>query len=109
MPADNGPAHIEWIDVAKGIGISLVVFAHDLTGLKLVERSPLAACVYHFVYAFHMSLFFFVAGFFVAHSARHGARAFVAGKLRAIAYPYFLWSLLEGAIQVVMSGQITRT
>jgi fucose 4-O-acetylase-like acetyltransferase len=99
-------AHVEWMDVAKGIGIFLVVFAHDLTGLKLIEWSPQAAYIYHFIYAFHMSLFFFVAGFFVARSARHGARAFVTGKLRTIAYPYFLWSLLEGAIQVVMSGRI---
>ena len=46
---------IEYIDIAKGIGILLVVMGHNDFGLV----SPF---FYKFIYAFHMPLFFFVSG-----------------------------------------------
>ncbi|MCX6082468.1 MAG: acyltransferase family protein [Chloroflexi bacterium] len=48
---------IEYIDVAKGIGILLVVMGHNDFGLV----SPF---FYKLIYAFHMPLFFFVSGMF---------------------------------------------
>ncbi len=96
---------IEWVDAARGIGIVLVVFAHDVRGLGLVGTSPLATQVDRFIYAFHMPLFFFLAGLFASQSARRGARAFVTDKLRVIAYPYLLWSLLQGVLQVAMTRE----
>ena len=96
---------IEWVDAARGIGIVLVVFAHDVRGLELVGTSPLATRVDRLIYAFHMPLFFFLAGLFASQSARRGARAFVTDKLRVIAYPYLLWSLLQGVLQIAMTRQ----
>lgn len=43
------------IDIAKGIGIFLVVLGHFA-----VFASPL----YHYIYLFHMPLFFFISGMF---------------------------------------------
>ena len=43
------------IDIAKGIGIFLVVLGHFT-----VFASPL----YHYIYLFHMPLFFFISGMF---------------------------------------------
>jgi polysaccharide biosynthesis protein PslL len=48
---------IAYIDIAKGIGILLVVLAHN--GLQLV--SPF---LHQLIYAFHMPLFFFLSGMF---------------------------------------------
>jgi fucose 4-O-acetylase-like acetyltransferase len=48
---------IEYVDIAKGIGILLVVMAHNDFGLV----SPF---FYKLIYAFHMPLFFFVSGMF---------------------------------------------
>ena len=48
---------VEYIDIAKGIGILLVVMGHNDFGLV----SPF---FYKFIYAFHMPLFFFVSGMF---------------------------------------------
>lgn len=48
---------VEYIDIAKGIGILLVVMGHNDFGLV----SPF---FYRFIYAFHMPLFFFVSGMF---------------------------------------------
>lgn len=48
---------LEYIDIAKGIGILLVVMAHN-------DFSLVSPFFYKFIYAFHMPLFFFVSGMF---------------------------------------------
>lgn len=48
---------VEYIDIAKGLGILLVVMAHNDFGLVW----PFG---YKLIYAFHMPLFFFVSGMF---------------------------------------------
>ena len=56
MP-EYGTKRIDYIDVAKGIGILLVVLGHNYFYLV----SPF---FYKLIYAFHMPLFFFTAGMF---------------------------------------------
>ncbi len=60
----NGPgaSRIQWVDVAKGLGIGLVFYGH------FVERYialglPAAVEQMRWIYAFHMPLFFFLSGF----------------------------------------------
>ena len=43
-----------WIDVAKGLGIFLVIFGHIIT-----YGSP----IFNWIFSFHMPLFFFLSGF----------------------------------------------
>jgi polysaccharide biosynthesis protein PslL len=57
LRGQNMSKRIEYIDIAKGIGILLVVMAHN----DFVLVSPF---FYKFIYAFHMPLFFFVSGMF---------------------------------------------
>ncbi len=47
---------LDFIDIAKGIGIILVVTGHLL---------PVAAGLHVLIYSFHMPLFFFLSGFFL--------------------------------------------
>jgi len=49
---------IEYIDIARGIGILLVVLAHNDFGY-------ISAFGYQVIYSFHMPLFFFLSGYFV--------------------------------------------
>ena len=51
------PQRIVYIDIAKGIGILLVVLAHN-------ELTSYAPFLHQFIYAFHMPLFFFLSGMF---------------------------------------------
>ncbi len=51
------PKRIEYIDIAKGIGILLVVMGHN-------DFALVSPFFYKFIYAFHMPLFFFVSGMF---------------------------------------------
>ena len=84
------------MDHAKGIGIILVVVGHTLRGL---QKTPVHVPGWEFVdawiYAFHMPLFFFLAGLFVEHSWRGLLGPFVADKARRILWPYFLWTILQ--------------
>ncbi len=48
---------VQYIDIAKGIGILLVVLAHN-------DMKVYHPMLYRFIYAFHMPLFFFLSGIF---------------------------------------------
>jgi fucose 4-O-acetylase-like acetyltransferase len=95
-----------WIDFARGIGVILVVYGHVLGGLippHLFPDGPLAQWMSYTLYTFHMPLFFFLAGLNVQHSLTRGARPFLASKAWTIAYPYVLWSLIQGSVIMLIS------
>jgi fucose 4-O-acetylase-like acetyltransferase len=59
------PQRIDWIDFAKGIGIILVVVGHAGRGLSnagIPDEGGLLPLIDHAIYAFHMPLFFVLAG-----------------------------------------------
>ena len=51
---------LDWIDIAKGIGIILVVLGHTL--VPQVRETGFAGFLWIFIYNFHMPLFFFYRG-----------------------------------------------
>ncbi|MCU5775826.1 acyltransferase [Erwiniaceae bacterium BAC15a-03b] len=97
-----------WVDYAKGIGIALVVFGHVNRGLYssgvyLSEGSY--KLLDSIIYSFHMPLFFFLAGlFFLQSIERKGKKEFIVSKVDTIVYPYVVWSLIQGGIEVVLSN-----
>ena len=101
---------LHWVDYAKGIGIFLVVVGHVLRGLvnsSILEESKLLGFVDRWIYGFHMPLFFFISGLFVVRSLSKPFKDFLLDKLYVIAYPYFLWSLIQMAIQALASRYTT--
>lgn len=93
-----------WVDYAKGIGIILVVVGHTLRGLqKTPVDVPGWEVVDAWIYAFHMPLFFFLAGLFLEKSCRQPLGAFIAGKARRILWPYFVWSFLQETLRLLGS------
>ncbi len=99
--------HLEWVDRAKGVGIILVVFGHVADGVYRagVPFAPAAfRRLYEAIYSFHMPLFFLLAGLFLYGSWAHrGSAELIRSKVRTILYPYILWSLLQGSIEVTAS------
>lgn len=97
----------EWVDVAKGLGIVLVVHGHVARGLSsagLAQDASWLKALDRCIYMFHMPLFFFLAGLFFWHSRRQrGDAAFLGNKLETIVYPYLIWSLIQGGLEVVLS------
>lgn len=98
---------VVWVDYAKGIGILLVVLGHTIRGLvhsSILEPSTAVQGVDRWIYAFHMPLFFFISGLFIYRSASKPLKDFLVDKLQVIAYPYFVWSVLQTIFQAVGSG-----
>ena len=95
-----------WVEYAKGIGIFLVVLGHTIRGLvdsSILESSTAVQAVYRWIYAFHMPLFFFISGLLIYRSASKPLKDFLVDKLKVIAYPYLVWSVLETIFQAVGS------
>lgn len=81
----HSPCRISTIDVAKGLGILLVVFAH------VNYINPPNA----YIYSFHMPLFFIISGVVFNASKYHSFFKFAIQKTKALLFPYFLFSLLS--------------
>lgn len=78
----SDPKHIEWIDVVKGIGILLVVGSHVY----------LPSTFAHYVFWFHMPLFFFISGFL--YKKPHSYFPFLVRKIQHLIIPYVAFLLL---------------
>ncbi|HEX2994927.1 MAG TPA: acyltransferase family protein, partial [Anaerolineales bacterium] len=52
------PKRIEYLDIARGIGILLVVLGHN-------DFAALSPFFHQVIYSFHIPLFFFLSGYFV--------------------------------------------
>ncbi|MBR8299728.1 acyltransferase [Burkholderia dolosa] len=102
------------LDVARGAGIILVVYGHVLRGVVSSGLVPaglpdaLFAWNDYAIYTFHMPLFFFLSGLHVCSSLRRAPHGFLWSKVRTIAYPYLLWSLLQGGAQIAMASHGTN-
>ncbi len=98
---------IPWIDIARAIGISLVVFSHVTGGLVsagIVDHDGLLFSSAYALYTFFMPLFFLLSGMNVDRSLSKGKKRFLQNKLWTIAYPYILWSLIIGSIQIAFAS-----
>ncbi len=105
-------SRIVWIDYAKGLSIFLVVLGHILIGLKRSEimSEGLALRIWDAeYYNFRMPFFFLLSGLFADRLASRTAKAFLLDKLATIAYPYFLWSVIQVSIQVLMDRYTNNT
>ena len=92
-----------WVDYAKGIGILLVVLGHVLGGLMRagIAEGEIWGDIFNIIYTFHMPLFFLLSGMFVERSVvSKGVGSFVLSKIDTIAYPYFLWMIIQGVVLV---------
>lgn len=67
---------IDWIDMAKGYGIFLVIYAH--LGVGAIGR---------WIYTFHIPLFFFLSGY--VFSTKYDFKTFAMRKFRSMILPYF--------------------
>ncbi|UXH79502.1 acyltransferase family protein [Roseateles amylovorans] len=102
----------DWIDVAKGMGIFLVVYGHVARGLV---NGGVPMDLWWFahadalIYSFHMPLFFLLSGwFFVGSLTRRGPKDYLVGRVATVLYPYVLWSLLQGGVELLLSGWTSK-
>ena len=73
------------IDVAKGIGILLIIVGHSPFN-KFIETT---------VYAFHVPLFFFISGYlFNWRKYKMNTNQFIFNKIKRLIVPYFLTNII---------------
>jgi len=77
---------IEWLDIAKGIGIIFVIFAHVLT---------ISPALLNYIYSFHMPLFFFVSGYLFSDTKYKTLKSFAKKKVQTLIVPYFIFSIVS--------------
>ncbi len=86
---------VGWVDTTKGFAILLVVIGHVWRGLEnagLLEDGLFRA-VDSRIYAFHMPLFFLLAGlFFPGTLKKLPVGRFIVSRLSRMIYPLMLWT-----------------
>lgn len=96
-----------WVDYAKAIGITLVVYGHVARGLYnagIDTPQPFYQLADSIIYTFHMPLFFFLSGlFFYTSVTKRGRVSLIESKIDLIVYPYIVWSIIQGVIEAALS------
>ena len=77
---------IEWIDIAKGMSIILVVYGHS--GLASVPY------IGDWFAAFRMPFFFFVSGILFSADKYPGLQSFIKRRWKTLIRPYFIFSFI---------------
>lgn len=81
---------LPYIDIMKGIGIFLVVYAHMI--IAYTERYGRITFLVKYVYAFHMQLFFFITGYCLSIKYQYNQKGEIKNLGKRLLIPYFLWS-----------------
>ena len=76
---------IEWLDVAKGLGIIFVIYGHTIFKDELWRI---------WIYSFHMPLFFFLSGITYNEEKYSDGRKFLVSKIKGILIPYFIFCVI---------------
>ncbi len=87
-------SRIEYIDVARILGIALMYYGHVIeSSMKL--GSETAAVHYKFIYSFHMPLFFILSGYLASRQPGHDSWTwFLKKQTYSRLLPYALFSIL---------------
>ncbi len=80
------------IDILKGIGILLVVYAHAIAG---------RICFVKYIFSFHMGLFFFAAGYLLKGKTDMPFGKFLLKKFKAFFVPYIVFFLFAMLVAFV--------
>jgi fucose 4-O-acetylase-like acetyltransferase len=100
--AESDKNTLQWIHVAKGIGIFLVVVGHFAT-----ESSPTYwSEMRNLIYSFHMPLFFILSGY-LYKLGKYSYRDLIRNKTKRLLYPF---ATIAGAFFLIkyMAGQIVH-
>ncbi len=86
---------IKWIDIAKGMGIILVIVGHTFRD-EMLDASFVCYFLRNFIYSFHMQLFFFLSGFLLERTLEKHAdsKKVIRKKIDSVLKPFVVYSLL---------------
>jgi acyltransferase len=79
-----GPQRIHWIDIAKGMGIIFIIYAHALG----------ANDYRHLFYSFHIPLFFFLSGIVYNPQKYVNFLNLLKKTAKGLLFPYFIFAFI---------------
>ena len=84
---------LDYLDIAKGIGIILVVLAHvyAFNPEISVSRGKLVT----WIYSFHMPLFFIISGMLIRYKNKIDFKKTIFSRMKGILVPYLFFSLVS--------------
>lgn len=102
---------LEWVDIAKGICILLVVMFHSTLGVeKAIGETTALNAVIEWARPFRMPDFFLISGLFLAARIDRPWRSYLDSKLLHFAYFYVLWVHILLAVKAPsMIGELGLT
>lgn len=83
---------LDYIDIAKGIGIILVILGHRNVSQNIKQ----------FIYAFHMPLFFMLSGYLFKYK-NQGFGRFIKAKAKSLLVPFLFFTFLAGMLQILIN------
>ncbi|GLK74835.1 acyltransferase [Methylopila jiangsuensis] len=100
-PVASSPRpRVDWVDVAKGFCIVMVVMMHSVLGVeKAAGETGFMTYVVAFARPFRMPDFFLISGLFLALVIDRDWRTYLDRKVVHFAYFYVLWLLIQGAFK----------
>lgn len=104
LPASD-PARVDWVDVAKGICIILVVMMHATLGVEAeMGREGFMHWAVAFSKPFRMPDFFLVSGLFLSRVIDRDWRTYADKRVVHFAYFYLLWLVIQSLFKF---GQVS--
>ena len=98
------PGRISWLDLEKGFAMALVLLGHSMRD-EMRTASPVPDFVYRLCYIFHMTCFFWIAGYTYRLSRLKGRSPFEAAG-RRLKKQFLLWTGYTLLIFVIFSAAI---
>ncbi len=88
----NYGIRIEFVDIAKIVGMFLIIYGHTLRGGMLTT----------WLYSFHVPLFFFLSGV-TFHYESYQLKEFIMKRLKVLLFPFLIWALISIVIFTIIS------
>jgi len=103
MSGDAG-GRLKYLDVAKGIGILLVIIGHCIPDASTPSgiSEPIFAAMFKVIYSFHMPLFFFISGFLTR--PMNNRRELLKKRAQRLLVPYFFVGLTYLPFKMLLSN-----
>lgn len=102
---------VTWVDLARGVGILLVVIGHAAGGIidsALGADASFIRLLFLTIYSFHMPLFFILSGLFIAERLKADPKKFVTNTVTKIARSYFTWAIIQYTIIYLMGSMLNH-
>lgn len=95
--AETAAVRYQWMDISRGLGVILIVIVH--AGSIYVARGETALpgwirTLDLALAPYRVPLLIFLSGMLLSRSLAKGSAEYVKGKLRNLAWPFFLWTAI---------------